>query len=100
MIPQEDYIIQELELTALTPEEQQEITLSIREHLNDLLLETTIANMSDSQIKMFKKELEKDKVDESVIMQLTAGIPGIKDKIEEALHTEWEIIKTSYQKIK
>jgi hypothetical protein len=100
MIPQEDYIIKELDLQDLTESEQAAIANDIREHMEEVLLETALNNMDDSQIDSMKAELENEIFDEEKIMRIAAGIPFLHEKIESALKSEWDIIKTTYDKIK
>lgn len=100
MIPKQDYIINELELAHLPDEEKGKIIASIRSHLENVLIETVIMNLSPEQLESMKKELLKENFNENEIMRITSGIPGIQNKIEEAMEAEWDLIKTSYQKIK
>ena len=99
MIPTSEYIIQELQLSSLSPDEQQEILTMIRSHMEDLILETTLANLTDDQLKTMSAEISKDNFDEEKIMRLAAGVPHLQEKLETALGQEWEIIKSNYQKI-
>lgn len=100
MIPQEQFIISELGLTSLPLEEQQEITTAIRSHMQDVLIETTILNLADDDVIKLKSELNSPEFSEDAIMRITAGVPNLREKMQTALTTEWDVIKSTYDKIK
>lgn len=100
MIPSADYIIEELGLENIPEEQKAQITESIRSHMEDVIIDTTLDNLSPDQIENMKKELSKDDFDENTVMRISAGIPLLQEKIQTALNAEWDLIKISYHKIK
>ncbi len=100
MIPQEQFIVQELELTSLSPAEQHEITEKIRTHMQEVLIETTITNLSDDQRERLEREVAKDQFDEDTVMRIALGVPHLQEKIQSALDAEWNTIKKAYDTIK
>ncbi len=100
MIPQEEYIINELELDHLPEAEKTQIVESIRGHMEEVMIETTLHNLNPEQLASAKRELIKNNFSEDEIMRITSTIPFLRDKLNNALAAEWDLIKTSYGKIK
>lgn len=94
-----DAILAELGIHGLSEKEKQEVGVALLEHFEKVIIETVIVNLDDEELGKFKSALKSENLEEKV-MAVTAGVPGLAGKIEEALAVEFEVIKSAREAMK
>jgi hypothetical protein len=100
-MPNFDAVFKELGLNNLSPEEKQEVQTEMMKHFNDIILQTVVDNLSDSQIAEFQEALQET---DAALMQekiadITSRVPGLNSKIELAVQQELAHLKSAYQQV-
>lgn len=91
-------LLKELSIDA-TPEECKELENDLEERFNQVTLDTMLENLTDSQ----KSELEEDikvgntELLEQKIASLSVEIPNLKDKIDQAIEFEVNLIRLAFK---
>jgi|GEM_PF-1313622 hypothetical protein len=94
-----DKLITELGLESLGEDEKYQVIAQITEHLNQVMIDTLTSNLNAEQLARFEQLTALDdaeKMDEG-IAQLTAEVPNIHFKIEEAIEHEMNSLKSAKQ---
>ncbi|HMR55145.1 MAG TPA: DUF5663 domain-containing protein [Candidatus Doudnabacteria bacterium] len=94
-----DKLITELGLESLGEEEKYQVAAQITDHLNQVMIDTLTSNLNAEQLARFEALTALDdaeKMDEG-IAQLTAEIPNIHFKIEEAIEHEMNSLRAAKQ---
>jgi hypothetical protein len=92
-----DKILVELSLNNLQGDERYEAVAQLADHFNGIIIDTVMTNLDIEQLKRFKELVESDddeKLDEG-ISNLVAEIPEIHFKIERAIDTEMQNLKSA-----
>lgn len=92
-----DKILEELALTNLEGDDRYEVVAQLVDHFNGVIIDTVMVNLDVEQLKRFKELVESDddeKLDEG-ISNLVAEIPEIHFKIERAIDTEMQNLKSA-----
>jgi hypothetical protein len=83
-----------IKIDPLSLEERQEIFNMVNNQLQSVVMETMIGSMSPNQIQRFKEAVEKGGVElEDETEKIAAEIPGLKEKMEQAVAGEMATIK-------
>lgn len=90
-------ILAELNISVSSDEERQEMAASLSEHFNKVIIETLILSLNEEQVARFKDYMASDTNEEleQHVMQMSAEIPGMQFKIEEAIQAEFESLKAA-----
>lgn len=92
-----DKMIAELGLESLGEEEKYQVTAQLTEHLNQVVIDTIVGSLNEEQLARFEQLTALDdpeKMDEGIAL-LTAEIPGVHLKIEEAIEHEISTLKAA-----
>ena len=87
-------LFKELGLTDLREEEKKEVLVVLLDHFNKVILESTILNLYAEDVEKFRSALKSNKLEEE-ITSLSASVPGLAGKIEEAVENEFQVIKAA-----
>lgn len=91
-------VMTELGLTGLSNQEKLELMEELTQHFFRVIIETAILGMNSEQREKFSKALDGDPSElESWIMNISSQIPGLAEKIENAISDEFLVIKTAKQ---
>lgn len=92
-------MLNELGVNDVSAEEKLELTQHLIDHFNKIITETLIINLDDDQLKKFKEYSDKDSEADldAHISELAASIPGLQFKIEDAIQTEFENLRSAKQ---
>jgi hypothetical protein len=83
-----------IKIDSLSLEERQEIFNMVNNQLQSVVMETMIGSMNPNQIQRFKEAVEKGGVElEEETEKIAAEIPGLKEKMEQAVAGEMATIK-------
>jgi hypothetical protein len=94
-------LITALGLSHLPEEEQKELSNSLLNHLETLVVDTTIANLKDKQIIEFEEALRLPSPQrEERISYITSQVPGLTKAIDEAIEAEMKVIISAYDATK
>ena len=88
-------ILEDLGIKGLSPEEEREVSEALLDHFSKVIVETAVLEMDENERKKFEEAVKKENFEEEII-KITAGVPGLAGKIEEAVAREFELIKASY----
>jgi hypothetical protein len=81
---------------SLSAEEQSDIFGMINDQLQNVVMETTLENMSPEQTERFKKALDDGGENiEAEMESISSEIPGLQQKIEQAVAAELDTIKAA-----
>jgi regulator of sigma D len=92
-----DKVLEELSLNNLQGDERYDVVAQLVDHFNGIIIDTVMTNLDIEQLKRFKELVESDddkKLDEG-ISNLVAEIPEIHFKIERAIDTEMQNLKSA-----
>ncbi|GEM_PF-5873854 len=89
-----DAVLLALGVGNLSSHEKVEIMEQIYEHFNKIIIDVAVAELNDEQIKEFSSALNESDAEER-ITTITAHIPGLMGKIEEAVEQEFFIIRSA-----
>lgn len=85
----------DLGIQNFSEEEKLQILEMLSERFGQVVVKTLINNLNEEQKKEFETLLNSpEKVEEGVV-KLSSVIPGLDTQIEQALYTEYEIIKAA-----
>ncbi len=90
-------MLSDLGVNEPSSEDQEEITQQLLAHFNKIIVQTLIVNLDDNQLERLNNYMEsvpEEELDEK-IMSLSAEIPGLQLKIEEAVTNEFENLRTA-----
>lgn len=90
-------ILGELGIKNLNDKDAAEVLDALLDHFHKVIIETVILNLSEREIEKFKSALLGKNLEEE-IMAITAGIPGLAQKIEAAVENEITILRAAYAK--
>lgn len=94
MLPEDLEMARILGIDQLPAIDQIELLKETKTHLQNIILETVISALNDTELSDFKSALEgPDEFMEDRIEAITARVPGLMDKIAAAVDTELQIIK-------
>jgi hypothetical protein len=92
-----DALFVELGLTSLSEEEKLDSMEDLIEHFNQIIIETVIINLNDNQLKEFRAAMDEEdeySVQEKII-DITSRVPGLAEKIEQAVEHELTVLKAA-----
>ncbi|MEK7617270.1 MAG: hypothetical protein AAB414_04390 [Patescibacteria group bacterium] len=84
-------------LAFLPDKEKKEIEGKIRNHFNDVTINTLVEQLTDEQVNQIKALDPKDPKVQELMAQFAAGIPGFAFVLEERLKKEMDSILQSGQ---
>ncbi len=93
-------IFKDLGLGDLSDEKKEELKEKIVDKLDRAILEATLDSLNDKQLDEFEEALEDEENTEALIAELTSNIPGLANRIDMALRSEWELIKKAISRKK
>ncbi|MEZ4180214.1 MAG: hypothetical protein R3B41_01675 [Candidatus Doudnabacteria bacterium] len=99
-IPNNQSIVEELGLQNLPQQEQDQVTQTIINHLQDLLINTFVLELGQKQREQFLQSLNTESFDEDLMSKLAIQVPGLNQKLQSTIEAEWDIIKTAYNQTK
>jgi hypothetical protein len=83
-----------IKLESLRPDERTEIFNMVNDQLQNVVMETMIGSMNPEQLQRFKDALTKGgEAIEAETEKISSEIPGLKERIEEAVAGEMQTIK-------
>jgi len=83
-----------INVDSLRPDERQEIFDMVNDQLQNVVMETMIGSMDPAQLQRFKDALTKGgEAIEAETEKISSEIPGLKERIEEAVAGEMQTIK-------
>lgn len=91
-----DKVFAEIGVGDMPEADREEATVELVNHFSNVIMETIITSLNETQVEEFKQALTLDpeKRDEK-ITELTSLVPDLSDKIEEAVQRELEVIKAA-----
>ncbi|MBI4087721.1 MAG: hypothetical protein HY434_02745 [Candidatus Liptonbacteria bacterium] len=89
-----EFLLKELGIGDLPDKDKKEVLDALFDHFNKVIIETAILNLDDEGVKKFKAAL-RGRHAEDEIASLCAGVPGLAEKIEEAVENEFQLIKAA-----
>lgn len=92
-------LFRELGLKDLSEKDKKELLDALLDHFNKVIIETAILNLDEEGVRKFRSALGSRRLEEEVA-SLCASIPGLADKIEEAVENEFQIIKAAKEKVR
>lgn len=92
-------ILEELGIAGLSENDEKEVVEKLLDHFNKVIIETAVLSLNEKEIADFRAALEAKNPEEE-ISAITAKIPGLADKIEEAVRNEFLVLKTANEKLK
>ena len=87
-------LFRELKLANFTGAEKEEVLEALIAHFQKVILEVVVLSLDADEIEKFKAALESDDAEEK-ITALCARIPGLAEKIEDAVGKEFQVIKAA-----
>jgi hypothetical protein len=79
---------------SLQPDERKEIFDMVNDQLQNVVMETMIGSMDPGQLQRFKDAVAKGGTElEAETEKISSEIPGLKERIEEAVAGEMQTIK-------
>lgn len=81
-------LIEALGIMDLPAAEQKEILEKVDKRLEDVLLRVVVENLSDEEAKKAREVLSAGVNIEDEIAEITAGVPGLAEKMERAVAEE------------
>lgn len=93
-----EVILEELGIKNLSPEDKTEVLKKLESHFNDVIIEAVVSSLNDRQIEEFRSALGKENFEEE-ITKITASVPGLAEKIEKAVESEFAVLKEGYKNI-
>jgi hypothetical protein len=95
---EQDELLSALGIKTTDATERQAIASELVDHFQELILETVIQNLTDDQAINFRKGLT-SKDPESAIADIAAGVPGLAQKIDQAVEAELAVVRSAYQSL-
>lgn len=86
-------LIEALGIINLPPAEQKEILEKVDKRLEDVILRVVAENLSDEDAKKAREILSAGVDIENEIAEITAGVPGLAEKMERAVAEEIDRLK-------
>lgn len=93
-------LVSQIGLENISEEQRQEMNASLGARLEEVMMDTVVGEMSDVQFEEFKNAIAEggEKMEERIAI-VTSQVPGLKEKIDEAIDLELKAIKLLYQSI-
>lgn len=68
----------------------------LEDHFSKIIIETLIVNLNDDLLSEFRQAFENPAADmEQIVMELSAQVPGLTEKIETAVKEEFMILASA-----
>jgi len=93
-----DRLLQELGFADAAEQEKQEALEVIAGRFNDVLITTFIDAVNADQRQRLIKAFENPETVGEVLQEVAAEVPGLSEKIEQALEDEYEALKYAMNK--
>lgn len=91
-----DVLLKELGIGDMPEEDKEEVLSTLMAYMQNVIFETVVSNLSDEQLREFKESVDKQPEDlEEKIMKITANVPGLSEKIEQAVASELASFKAA-----
>ncbi len=97
---QADIILKDLGVGEMNESDKNEVMQQLIQHFQKVILETVVVSLDKEHLQAFKDIMEgpEDQIEDKM-MVLTATVPGLAEKIQQAIHDEFTVVKAAYAKL-
>jgi len=87
-------VLSALGVQNISEREKPEVVKQLREHFNKVVLDTVVGELDEGQIDEFSRALDAEDAEEK-IAAITARVPGLMKKIEDAVGMEIKVLRAA-----
>ncbi|MDO8537013.1 MAG: hypothetical protein Q7R94_02090 [bacterium] len=89
-----EIILGELGLGNMPEKDRGEVIEALLDHFNKVIIETAVSSLNDKNLEEFKAALGSSDFEEKIVA-IMARVPGLAEKIEEAVNNEFLVLRAA-----